>query len=101
MVGEKLVGEEGVEPSRLYSQRILSPSCIPFHHSPSEIKAWVGIAPHFSLRPGWELHPRILVLQTNALATWLPGHKSAGLQTLALPLGYHAIILNYFQSTNF
>ena len=29
-----MVGEEGFEPSRDYSQRILSPSCMPFHHSP-------------------------------------------------------------------
>ena len=27
------MGEEGIEPSRPFSQRILSPSCIPFHHS--------------------------------------------------------------------
>ena len=29
----KLVPEEGLEPSRSCEQRILSPSCLPFHHS--------------------------------------------------------------------
>ena len=28
-------------------------------------------------RPGWELHPCLLVLQTNAFATWLPGQTPA------------------------
>ena len=32
--GKKLVGGEGIEPSRPFGQRILSPSCIPFHHLP-------------------------------------------------------------------
>lgn len=30
---ENLVPEEGLEPSRSCEQRILSPSCLPFHHS--------------------------------------------------------------------
>ncbi len=29
------MGKEGIEPSRPYGQRILSPSCIPFHHLPA------------------------------------------------------------------
>ena len=29
-----VVGEEGVEPSIRHRQRILSPPCMPFHHSP-------------------------------------------------------------------
>ena len=29
-----MVGEEGVEPSIPHGQRILSPPCMPFHHSP-------------------------------------------------------------------
>lgn len=47
------------------------------------LEAWARIAlahsgfarpPTLELRPGWELHPCITVLQTVALATWLPGH---------------------------
>ena len=30
------MGKEGVEPSQPYGQRILSPSCMPFHHLPHE-----------------------------------------------------------------
>ena len=29
------MGKEGVEPSQPYGQRILSPSCMPFHHLPN------------------------------------------------------------------
>lgn len=29
-----MVGEEGLEPSSPWGQRILSPPCMPFHHSP-------------------------------------------------------------------
>ena len=32
------MGGEGIEPSRPFDQRILSPSCIPFHHSPKNQK---------------------------------------------------------------
>ena len=32
------MGKEGVEPSRPCGQRILSPSCMPFHHLPKIIK---------------------------------------------------------------
>ena len=34
--GFVMVGEEGVEPSIRHRQRILSPPCMPFHHSPTE-----------------------------------------------------------------
>ena len=51
----------GLEPTRDFSHLILSQDRLPIT-TPGQI-----------LRPGWELHPRILVLQTNALATWLPG----------------------------
>ncbi len=33
-MGSIYMGKEGVEPSRPYGQRILSPSCMPFHHLP-------------------------------------------------------------------
>ena len=32
------MGKEGVEPSRPYDHRILSPACIPFHHLPKNNK---------------------------------------------------------------
>ena len=38
------MGKEGVEPSRPYGQRILSPSCMPFHHLPNEHKIYVAKA---------------------------------------------------------
>src|SRR6185295_8666775 len=39
------MGKEGVEPSRPCDHRILSPACIPFHHSPHKMEAWAGIEP--------------------------------------------------------
>ena len=33
----RMVGEEGVEPSRPYGQQILSLSCMPFHHLPANV----------------------------------------------------------------
>lgn len=50
----------GVEPTRSYDHDILSVACIPFHHPGN-------------LRPGRDLHPRIALLQSAALAAWLPG----------------------------
>ena len=32
------MGKEGVEPSRPFGHRILSPACIPFHHLPSFVE---------------------------------------------------------------
>lgn len=46
----------------IFPQQILSLSRIPFRHRGK------------ILRPGWDLHPCILLLQRSALATWLPGH---------------------------
>ncbi len=68
------MGKEGVEPSQPYGQRILSPSCMPFHHLPvyvKYLKSW---------RRESELNRRIRVLQT-----------------LALPLGYRAKIFYFLK----
>ena len=34
---KKKMGVEGLEPSRPRSQRILSPLCLPFHHTPLKL----------------------------------------------------------------
>ena len=61
------VPEAGIEPARSYSEpRILSPVCLPIPP--------LGRPAKRDLRLGWELNPRVKVLQTSAL-----------------PLGYRAI----------
>ena len=58
----KLMGVEGLEPSRLISQQILSLLCLPFHHTPK-----------FKATPRFEL-------------------GIEDLQSTALPLGHIALL---------
>ena len=62
---------------------ILSVVCLPLHHLGMFYETATRIASSF-WRSGWELHPRIRVLQTPALLLGYQTIKKAGLQTPAL-----------------
>ena len=75
------VGVEGLEPSRLISQQILSLLCLPFHHTPSvKIKA----TPRFELG--------IEDLQSTALPL---GHIALKLSMLLLQNENKSTLLYY------
>ena len=57
-----MVGTEGLEPSRCYHQRILSPLRLPIPPRPHKMEVPIGF------------EPMVTELQSIALATWLRNH---------------------------
>ncbi len=77
----RLVGEEGVEPSIPHGQRILSPPCMPFHHSPEKKPVATGVVfRRNASKKSWRRHP-----ESN--------REYKVLQTFALPFGYTASMI--------